>query len=83
MKLLSITVDELIQALQIFQKYTPTGKIISPTYGNVGYCDEHIRVKGYNESDISKHDIDNLSELGFKWNGNEKCFIGREYNPNK
>jgi hypothetical protein len=88
MKLLSISIEELTEALNIFQKYSRSQpeEGSKEEYGNINYSENALGVEGYNKKDFKKEDLDRLKALGFSWEPRWKgdtfgVFVGRQYKP--
>lgn len=64
--------DDLIKALQIFQKYRDESR---PTI-----CDHDILIiTSINEDEISQEDRKTLNDLGFDWDENEEYWYSFKF----
>ena len=64
--------NDLIKALQIFAKYK---SLTYPTHSE----HERLYIVGINKSDVSGEDLDELSELSFKWDETEEMFYSYRF----
>ncbi len=67
-----VTMNVLIEALQIFLKYKNKKY---PTH-----CEHDVlMVGGYTQEEISEQDTERLNELGFSWSDEHDCFVSYRF----
>lgn len=59
--------NDLIEALQIFNKYGNPSRPTHCEHDTLWICD-------YNKEDFSKEDVEKLDDLGFFWCEEDECF---------